>query len=68
MTVGAGLAEGDGAGLADGDGVGTGTGTGLVDGPRIGARAASFAASGVRQSVSTRPPVMPEFGLKDQYA
>lgn len=58
------LGEGDGftGAVWEGAGVGVAPGTAF----RIGASAASFAASGVRQSLLTRPPVTPEFGLNDQ--
>ena len=64
------VAVGDGVGVAVGDGVAVDDGDGDAVGVpfRMGASAANLAASGVRQSAWTRPPVMPLFGLNDQYA
>jgi hypothetical protein len=69
VVVGVAVGVEVGVAVVVGDGVGDGTGTVTTGAPvRIGARAASFSASGVRQSLVTSPPVMPELGLKDQYA
>jgi hypothetical protein len=65
-TDGEAVAVGDGVGVGDTDGDGDGDGDGVPF--RMGASAVNLAASGVRQSAWTWPPVIPLFGLNDQYA
>ena len=67
---GAGLVAAAPGASAGGVGVGrrAGSGSGVAGAttdalPRMGFRAANFAASGVRQSSFTRPPVSPLLGL-----